>query len=280
VVEKVVENFGRRLQERIRATGPLCVGIDPSAQLLDAWGRPDSVEGLEFMALSILDAATGAAAAIKPQVAYFERFGSAGYRVLERLIAEARDADVMVIADVKRGDIGATNDAYAAAWLEESSPLCCDALTVSPYTGMGALAPFFSRCVQGRGVFVLAATSNDEGRRLQRARTEADEAVEDLILRSVAELNQTHDALGPFGAVLGATRERPRFDLAALRGPYLVPGVGAQGATPEQVGRLFERCREGTVLVNVARNIAIAGPERPALRDAVARWRDNLTIFL
>ncbi|MBW4030922.1 MAG: orotidine-5'-phosphate decarboxylase [Acidobacteria bacterium] len=274
------ETFGQRLQERIRALGPLCVGIDPSSTLLASWGRPDSVEGLEFMALAILEASVGAAAAIKPQVAYFERFGAAGYRVLERLLADARDAEVLVIADAKRGDIGATNEAYAAAWLEESSPLCCDALTVSPFTGVGALTPFFSRCVQGRGVFVLAATSNDEGRSVQRARTDRDEAVEDLILRSVAELNASQENLGSLGVVLGATRDRPRFDLAALRGPYLVPGVGAQGATPEQVGRLFERCPEGSVLVNVARAIANTGPERSALRDAVARWRDNLTSFL
>ncbi|NNN10104.1 MAG: orotidine-5'-phosphate decarboxylase [Acidimicrobiaceae bacterium] len=276
----MVETFGQRLQERIRALGPLCVGIDPSSSLLTSWGRPDTIEGVEFMALALLEASVGAAAAIKPQVAYFERFGSAGYRVLERLISDARDAQILVIADAKRGDIGATNDAYASAWLDDSSPLCSDAVTVSPFTGVGALTPFFARALRGRGVFVLAATSNDEGRSLQRARTDRDEAVEDLILRSIAEMNRREEGLGSLGVVLGATRDRPRFDLAALQGPYLVPGVGAQGATPEQVGRLFERCPEGTVMVNVARAIADSGPERSALRDSVRRWRDNLTTFL
>ena len=94
----MVETFGQRLQERIRALGPLCVGIDPSVVLLDAWGRPDTIEGLEFFSLAVLEAAMGSAAAVKPQVAYFERFGSAGYRVLERLISDARDADILVIA--------------------------------------------------------------------------------------------------------------------------------------------------------------------------------------
>jgi len=276
----MAETFGQRLQERIRAMGPLCVGIDPSSALVGAWGRPDTVEGLEFMSLAVLEASITAAAAIKPQVAYFERFGSAGYRVLERLIGDAHDADVLVIADAKRGDIGATNDAYARAWLDEASPLCSDAVTVSPYTGVGALTPFFERATRGRGVFVLAATSNDEGRDVQRARTDADEAVEDLVLRSVAQINRRDEGLGSLGVVLGATRDRPRFDLTMLQGPYLVPGVGAQGATPEQVGRLFDRCPEGTVLVNVARAILEAGPERSALRDAVNRWRDNLTSFL
>jgi orotidine-5'-phosphate decarboxylase len=274
------ETFGQRLQERIRALGPLCVGIDPSPELLDAWGRPDTIEGLEFFSLAVLEAAVGSAAAVKPQVAYFERFGSVGYRVLERLITDARDADILVIADAKRGDIGISNVAYAAAWLDESSPLCVDALTLSPFTGVGSLTPFFSRCVEGRGVFVLAATSNDEGRTIQRARTDRDEAVEDHVLRLVAEMNQHEDGLGALGVVLGATRDRPRFDLAQLCGPYLVPGVGAQGATPEQVGRLFERCPDGTVLVNVARAILESGPELSALRDTVRRWRDNLTTFL
>lgn len=274
------ESFGVRLQERIRALGPLCVGVDPSSALLAAWGRPDSVEGLEFFVLAVLEASLESAAAIKPQVAYFERFGAAGYRVLERLIAEAREADLLVVADAKRGDIAATNEAYARAWLDDSSALCCDAVTVSPFTGVGALEPFFSRLASGRGVFVLAATSNDEGRTLQRARTEAGESVEEHVWASVARLNARHEGLGGIGVVMGATREAPGLDLAQLRGPYLVPGVGAQGATPEDVGRLFARCPEGTVLVNVSRSILEVGPERSALRDAVRRWRDNLAIFL
>jgi orotidine-5'-phosphate decarboxylase len=276
----MAEGFGERLHERIRALGPLCVGVDPSPSSLETWERPDTPEGLEFFALALLEASAGNAAAIKPQVAYFERFGSRGYAVLERLLGEARDAGVLVIADAKRGDIGSTNDAYAAAWLDPSSPLACDAVTVSPYTGVGALEPFFSRAVGGRGVFVLAATSNDEGRRLQRARTEDDEMVQDAILRRLAEMNQRSEGLGAVGAVVGATREPPRFDLASLGGPYLVPGVGAQGATPQDVGRLFARCREGSVLVNVARAIASVGPSRSALRDSVRQWRDNLATNL
>jgi orotidine-5'-phosphate decarboxylase len=276
----MAETFGQRLQERIRALGPLCVGIDPSSTLLREWDRSDTVEGLEFFSLALLEASVGVAAAIKPQVAYFERFGSAGYRALERLIADAHDADVLVIADVKRGDIGPTNEAYAAAWLDDASPLCCDAMTVSPFTGVGALSAFVARTAAGRGVFVLAATSNDEGRVIQRARTDNNEALEDLILRSIAEINRRNEGLGGVGAVLGATRDRPHFDLTTLGGPYLVPGVGVQGATPEDVGRLFDRCPAGTVLVNVSRAIARSGPERSGIADSVQRWRDNLTIFL
>src|SRR5487761_2302260 len=168
----MIESFGARLQERVRALGPLCVGIDPSPRLLVEWERPDSVDGLEFFALSVLEAVIGCAAAIKPQISFFERFGADGYHVLERVMAEARDADVLIVADAKRGDISSTNDGYAEAWLSDRSPLRADALTVTPYVGVAALGPFFELAkATGRGVFVLAATSNDEGRILQTART-------------------------------------------------------------------------------------------------------------
>ncbi|MHB1088134.1 MAG: orotidine-5'-phosphate decarboxylase [Acidimicrobiales bacterium] len=274
----MIESFGVRLQERIRDLGPLCVGIDPSAALLEKWGRSNTVDGLEFFSLAVLEAAIDTAAAVKPQVSYFERFGSEGYRVLERVLQEARDANVMTIADVKRGDIGSSNEGYAEAWLSEASPLRVDALTLSPYLGVESLTPFMRRAQEsGRGAFVLSATSNIEGRQIQRARTAEDVTVEALILRSVAAHNAQHDGLGSLGVVLGATRERPEFDLAQLGGPYLVPGVGAQGANPDQVARLFDRCPVGTVLVNVGRSILDVGPERSALRDAASRWRDELS---
>lgn len=277
----MVETFGERLAERIRTLGPLCVGIDPSREMLEAWGRPDSVEGLEFLSLAVLEASVGTAAAVKPQTAFFERWGSAGYRVLERLMSEAHDADILVVADAKRGDIGTTNHAYAEAWLAARSPLAADAVTVSPYLGVDALTPFFTMAAPtGRGVFVLAATSNEEGRVLQRARTPEHVRVEDVVLRTIADLNRRDDGRGSVGVVLGATRDRPEFDLARLGGPFLVPGVGAQGASAADVGQLFERCPPASVLANVARSISSAGPERSALRDAVRRWRDDLSAAL
>lgn len=277
----MAESFGVRLQERIKALGPLCVGIDPSASMIEKWGRADTVDGLEFFSLAVLEAVIGTASVVKPQVSYFERFGSAGYRVLERVLEDARDADVMIVADVKRGDIGSTNEGYAEAWLADESPLCVDALTLNPYLGVESLAPFLRRAEEsGRGAFVLSATSNIEGRQIQRARTDEDVSVESLILRSVSVFNERREGIGSLGAVLGATRERPEFDLAQLGGPYLVPGVGAQGANSDQVARLFDRCPIGTVLVNVGRAILDVGPERSALRDSARRWRDELSAAL
>jgi orotidine-5'-phosphate decarboxylase len=277
----MAETFGARLHDRIRELGPLCVGIDPSRELLSRWDRPDTTESLEFFAMTVLEAVTGVVAAIKPQVAFFERFGSSGFRILERLIAEARDADVLVIADAKRGDFSLTNEAYAQAWLSEDSPFAVDALTVHPYLGVAALAPFFSAAKEsGRGVFVLAATSNPEGRVLQRARTEDHERIEDMVLREVASLNHRDEGLGSFGVVLGATRDAPEFDLDTLAGPYLVPGVGAQGADANDVARLFSRSDSPTVLVSVSRDILFTGPERRPLQDAARRWRDDLRAAL
>ncbi len=273
--------FGDRLAERIADLGPLCVGVDPSREMLASWERDDDVYGLEFFALAMLEAAMGHAAALKPQVAYFERFGSVGYAVLERVISEGRDAGLMVIADAKRGDIGSTNDGYAEAWFAPQSPLRADALTVSPYLGLSAMSSLVDSAVAtGSGLFVVVASSNEEGRVVQSARTATDEKVEDYLLRQIATLNEKADHLGAVGAVVGATRDRPRFDLSMLHGPYLVPGVGAQGASPDDVGKLFERCPKGSVLVNVSRAISGAGPESRALRDAVRRWRDDLSAVL
>ncbi len=272
------ETFGERLRERVRALGPLCVGIDPSREMLESWERSDTVEGLEFFSRAALDAVIGTACAIKPQVAFFERFGADGFRVLEQLIGDARDADVLVVADAKRGDFENTNAGYAEAWLGERSPLRVDAVTASPYLGVDALAPFFRLASEhARGVFVLVATSNAEGRALQGARTPDGERVEDLVLRTVADLNKRDDGAGAFGAVIGATRDAPKFDLAHFGGPMLVPGVGAQGGSAENVARIFARCPRDTVLVNVARSILNVGPERAALRDAARRWRDDLS---
>jgi orotidine-5'-phosphate decarboxylase len=277
----MAETFGQNLQERIRSLGPLCAGIDPSRALLLSSGRNDDVEGVEFASLALLDAVVGVAAAIKPQVSFFERWGTSGFRVLERLIRDAHDADVLVIADAKRGDFEPTNEGYAQAWLSDMSPLACDAVTVSPYVGFDALRPFFTLADQHqRGVFVLAATSNEEGRHIQQATTNDNDRVEDYVLSSVAALNRADAGLGNIGVVIGATRDAPRFDITQLAGPILVPGLGAQGASAENVARLFERCPAGSVLGSVSRDLVKNGWERRSLRDSAQRWRDDLTSAL
>jgi orotidine-5'-phosphate decarboxylase len=265
----VTEAFGSRLRKAMDTRGPLCVGIDPHAALLGSWSLPDSVQGLERFALTVVEALAERVAVLKPQSSFFERFGSAGVAVLERTIAEAREAGALVILDAKRGDIGSTVEAYADAYLDPSSSLFADAVTVSPYLGFGALEPFVERAEQyGCGVFVLAFTSNPEGASVQRAITNSGETVGASILAQAAERNGDAVPMGPVGAVVGATLTDPiPFDLATLNGALLAPGLGAQGGTPDGLRAVF-----GDALANVvpsmSREILRNGPDAPVLRRA------------
>ncbi|HEV2427419.1 MAG TPA: orotidine-5'-phosphate decarboxylase, partial [Acidimicrobiales bacterium] len=173
------------------------------------------------------------------------------------------------------------NEGYAAAWLGERSPLRADALTVSGYLGVGALAPFVTLATEtSRGVFVLAATSNDAGGEVQLARRPDGRRVQEWVIDEVAALNGRDDGRGSVGVVIGATRDAPDADLARLGGPVLVPGLGAQGAGPADAARVSARCARDSVLGSVSRGVADAGPGARPLGDAAARWRDDLAAAL
>jgi len=261
------ETFGARLRKAMDTRGPLCVGIDPHAALLGAWSLPDSPAGLERFALTVVEALADRIAVLKPQSSFFERFGSAGIAVLERTIAEARAAGAVVILDAKRGDIGSTVEAYADAYLDPSSSLFADAVTVSPYLGFGALEPFLSAAERnGCGVFVLAFTSNPEGASVQRAATPDGQTVGGAILAQAAERNGTAEPMGPVGAVIGATLTDPiPFDLATLNGALLAPGLGAQGATPQDLRAVFGDALPN-VIPSMSREVLRHGPDVPVLR--------------
>jgi orotidine-5'-phosphate decarboxylase len=189
---------------------------------------------------------------------------------LERLIAEATAAGLIVIADAKRGDIDSTAAAYADAWLGDASPLAGDAVTVHPYLGLGALAPLVQRgAANGKGVLVVARSSNPEGRSLQQAVTAAGPGVEDMLLAEIAELNGSAEVpTGTVGAVIGATLERSTFALSQLGGVILAPGLGAQGAGPADVAARFAGCRPGSVLPSSSRGLLNEGPDPADLRQS------------
>jgi orotidine-5'-phosphate decarboxylase len=265
--------FGARLADAVAAKGPLCLGIDPHPELLQAWSLPVNADGLAAFCDICVTAFAGFTI-VKPQVAFFESYGAAGYSVLERTIAGLRDAGVLVLADAKRGDIGTTMAAYAVAWAGDS-PLACDAVTASPYLGFGSLQPLLDLAAgTGRGVFVLAATSNPEGATVQRA-VVGDRTVAQSIVDAAAACNHNQTgALGSVGVVVGATlSEVP--DLSGLNGPVLVPGVGAQGGSPEALAGLGGAL-PGQLLPAVSREVLRAGPEVRALRDAAERMRDSV----
>lgn len=265
--------FGARLHTAIADRGPFCVGIDPHAALLADWGLADDVAGLERFALTTVEAVAPHASVVKPQSAFYERFGSRGIAVLERVIAESRAAGALVLLDVKRGDIGSTSQAYADAYLDPRSPLASDAITVSPFLGFGSLDPVFDTARRhDAGVFVLALTSNKEGPEVQHAQADGG-TVAGVMLDHLRRLNADASPLGSFGAVVGATIGSTDEDLA-FNGPVLAPGFGAQGGTVDDVRRLFGSA--AAVLPSSSREVLRLGPSVEAMRDAVLRANEEL----
>jgi orotidine-5'-phosphate decarboxylase len=272
--------FGGRLAAAVETRGRLCVGIDPHPGLMRDWGLSDSVAGLESFALTTVEAVAEAAAVVKPQSAFFERHGSAGIAVLERVIAGCRDRGALVLLDVKRGDIGSTVQAYADAYLVPGSPLAVDAVTASPFLGTGSLDPLVDTALaHDAGVFVLALTSNPEGAQVQHAVTVEGRSVAACVLADVAARNAGADGHGSVGAVVGATVDCP-VDVtpAALDvgGPLLVPGIGAQGGTVDDVRRIFGAA-VARVLPSSSREILGAGPDHGRLRDATLRAAESFS---
>ncbi|MGL5817111.1 MAG: orotidine-5'-phosphate decarboxylase [Phycicoccus sp.] len=254
--------------------GPFCPGIDPHPALLAAWGLPDTVDGLRRFAMTCVEAFGGSVAAVKPQSAFFERFGSAGVALLEQVLAGLRDTGTPAVLDVKRGDIGSTMEGYARAYLDEGAPLRADAITVSPYLGYESLRPALDLArTTGRGVFVLTLTSNPEGAQVQHAAIEG-RSVARSVVDGVTEDNaaaRLGGRLGSVGMVVGATVGTAvvdlGLDLAHAAGPVLAPGLGAQGGTADSLGATFGDALP-QVLGTASREVLAAGPGVRSLRAA------------
>ena len=262
-------SFGARLDAALDARGSTCVGIDPHPGLLAAWGLPDGIGGLARFAETCAAAFGPTAAVVKPQSAFFEAYGAAGIAVLEDTVRACRAAGALVLLDAKRGDIGTTMAAYARAYLAPDAPLAVDAITLSPYLGVGSLEPAFELCAQyGTGAFVLALTSNPEGPQVQHARADGDQVVAQLVIDALAERNAGAVPLGSLGAVVGATIGAAPVRLDALNGPFLVPGIGAQGGTADDVRRIFGAALRN-VVPSVSRAVLRHGPDVDTLRTAV-----------
>lgn len=288
------KDFGSRADHLMAARGPLCAGIDPHGSILQHWGLDDDLEGAERFAMTMVEACAAEVGFVKPQSAFFERFGSGGVALLERVIAESRRAGALVILDVKRGDIGSTMAAYAQAYLDPASPLAVDAITASPYLGVGSLQPAFDMAAaHGKGVFVLARTSNPEGKQIQLARRKDGRSVVQSIIDEVASLNGEADPLGSLGLVMGATvgacategearlrestygithatvsQRDTAHDLSEFNGPILVPGMGAQGGRPSDLPRVLGPA-VNFAIPSYSRQIAQPGPAAASIRSAL-----------
>lgn len=275
-----MSDFGARLTAAFGARGQLCLGIDAHAFLLAEWGLEDTAAGVRELGLRAVDAAVGVVGIVKAQVAFFERHGAAGYGALEDVLAAARAAGLLVIADVKRGDIGSTVDAYGQAWLSPGSPLEVDALTLVAYQGVGSLTgPIELARSGGKGVFVLAATSNPEAKAIQAAVLQsgpsAGRTVAAGIVAAVEAFN-AGDELGSVGLVLGATVDAAEYGIDPDRlvsTPVLAPGFGEQGALLTELADRYG-ASSGNVIANVGRAVLREGAT--GLRAALVRRADEL----
>ncbi|MBH0774900.1 orotidine-5'-phosphate decarboxylase [Nocardia bovistercoris] len=272
-----MKTFGARLRAASEKFGPVCVGIDPHPPLLRAWGLTEDADGVAEFAAICVEAFGGAVALVKPQVAFFEPYGSRGIAALERAVADLRAAGTLVLADAKRGDIGSTMDAYARAWLGDGA-LGSDAVTVSPYLGFGSLAPALDLArANGRGVFVLAATSNPEGGQVQSAAAAGGRTVAQTMVDEAARCNADVE-FGSVGVVVGATLAQAP-DLSGLNGPILMPGVGAQGGGPDSVRALVPESVFASAVPAVSREVLRAGPSVAALRAALSAIQDEFAFL-
>jgi len=271
----MTRSYGERLAALVAERGPLCVGIDPHPSLLAAWGLASDVGGLERCSRSMIEALGAIVPVFKPQSAFFEAYGAAGIAVLERTLTDIKAAGAISLLDVKRGDIGSTMDAYAAAYLSDGSPLAADAITLSPYLGFGTLDGAIELADRnGRGVYILALTSNTQGPQIQHALTADGRSVGQVVIDEAASRNATRRkpgaTLGPVGIVVGATIGQTGSDFAALNGSILSPGIGAQGGTAADVVAVFKGATR-FVLPSSSREVMTAGPTPAGLHAAATR---------
>jgi orotidine-5'-phosphate decarboxylase len=263
-------SFAGRWRQSVARFGPFCLGVDPSSDILRRWGLPDSPEGLAIFCDRLIQWTDGLVGTLKPQIAFFERFGARGLGVLEQLVAQLRRRGSLVLLDAKRGDIGTTCAAYAQAYFGAASACRVDALTAHAYLGFGALEPLFAAADAGGGaVFVVVASSNPEGIALQGAAT-ADGASVALSLAGAIRQRNAASGNSSCAAVVGATRgEGARAVMDALGDALvLAPGIGAQGATIADLARFANR---RNILPSASRAVLEAGQDAAAFRRALER---------
>lgn len=266
--------YAARLNAVTAARGNLCVGIDPMPSVLAAWGLDTTVAGLEACARGIVEELGDEVAVFKPQSAFFEAFGSAGVAVLERVLHDIRAAGALSVLDVKRGDIGSSMTGYATAYLDDASPLRADAITLSPYLGVGSLLPAINRAVEfGRGIYVLARTSNPEGEAIQTASLQGASVAQHVVDSIASENARWHHGVG---IVVGATHVDVGCDLTFFNGSILVPGIGAQGGTMQGVRRAFG-VASAQVLPSVSRDVIGGGRDGLLAR---AKWFTSQAKFV
>jgi len=232
-------SFNQKIKKRAKdIKSYLCIGIDVNAKALGS----DNFEDIKAHSKKIIDATRDIALAFKPNFAFFERWGSKGFKWLEETV-DYIGSDCIIIADAKRGDIGNTAKHYANAFFKY---LNCDAITVNPYMGQEAIEPFCSD--KNKGVYVLCRTSNTSASYIQ-----------DTIFDKVVSLSESVNQYENIGLVVGATDTEKMKEVRKTNNlPFLIPGIGAQGGSLKDVIEINNNHEEST-LINVSRSIIFAG---------------------
>lgn len=277
----MADSFATRFDDMRRQRGPLAWGLDPSGDILEAWGVGDTPDGLDRFVDIVLPVAAEIVGLVKLQAAFYERHGWRGIRTLSRLIEESRNAGMLVVLDAKRGDVSSTNQAYAEAYLGFDAPMRSDALTVHPYLGVAAMQAFIDRAAEsGSCLLIVTRSTNPEGRAIQAAVEACGRSVEQALLEQIRELNAqlAPGGVGPIGAVVGPTHLDPQLDLVGPNALYLAPGVGHQGATPTDVAYVFASCRD-RVIPSASRSL-LQSSDPSQLHDDASQLADDLVHLL
>ncbi|MBK8980586.1 MAG: orotidine-5'-phosphate decarboxylase [Planctomycetes bacterium] len=266
-------SYVERLEERVSSgMSPACVGIDPRPERLPAGVAPgrSAAERIVAFVREVLPSIARRAPVVKPNIAFFEALGADGWRAYEEVCRLARAGGLLVIGDVKRGDIGSTAAAYARAHFAHA-----DALTVNPYLGTDAIEPFLAACREaGRAIYVLVRTSNPGAAMFQSLRDTRGHTVAEVVARAVDRWGEDTASPGGFasvGAVVGATRADELLALrrAMPRAPLLIPGVGAQGGRITDLRAAFDGRGFGAVVNQSRAMLECFEPGDPDWRDRI-----------
>lgn len=270
-----MDHFADRLLDAIEAKGaPVCVGLDPSMEKLppELKHLPPG-DAIERFCAGVIDAVAGIVPAVKPQIAYFERYGHGGVAAYERVCRLAAQAGLVVIGDVKRGDIGSTAAEYAAAHLGNTA---ADAVTVNSYFGADGITPFVQAALPaGKGLFVLVRTSNPSAAAIQDLTDAVGKPLYEHVAAQVAQIGEScvgQRGYSAVGAVVGATWPQQARTLREIMPQhiFLVPGYGAQGATAADCAAAFKSDGTGAI-VNASRSVIYAFAGQSDWKTAIAQ---------
>jgi orotidine-5'-phosphate decarboxylase len=275
--------FADRLIAATRAKGPLCVGVDPHAALLPPLFGEAGPEAAAKWGLALIERCVGKAAVVKPQAGLFERWGASGLMALQEVCTAASQAGLIVLLDAKRGDIGTTAEGYAEGYLGADSSCPCDAITVNPYMGVDTIEPFVKVAErEGKGVVVLARTSNPGARDFQSKLVASEQGASEPLYIHVARalapmivrLRGRETDWSGLMMVAGATgpAEAARLRAAAGEALFLVPGYGAQGAGARDALAGFVQGPKGLEGGVVSASRSVASPAGSMQAESVAEW--------